>query len=192
MSLGEKIKLCREQRGMSQEELASALGVDLATLASYEDDSLSPTPDKLASLCEVFGVTLGWLLEKDGPKESLKEPTYASIPHDEASSGPRGSGVPFVLVKVFLIIGMVSSPLSMTYSLFTVLGANAFCLLGLLYYAVTIPLGLATMRKIRTAKSKDETISFGVLTLLFVNLVAGILILCMNASQFPLEGNKDK
>ena len=190
MELGDKIRLCREQKGMSQEELAASLGVDLATIASYEDNSITPTPDKLASLCEVFGVTLGWLLEKDEPKET-HEPVYASIPHEESSPSQSG-GVPYVLIKVFMIIGMAATPLSMVSSLYTVFPDSLFCLLGLLYYAVSIPLGLLFLRKVRKAKSKDEIISSGVLALLFVNLIAGILILCMSPAQFPLEKGKDK
>ena len=134
---------------------------------------------------------MGWLLDKGEPKAAEAPKEYASIPQQEPSPSQSG-GVPYVLIKVFMIIGMAATPLSMVSSLYSVFPDSLFCLFGLLYYAVSIPLGILFLRKLRKAKSKDEIVSSGVLTLLFVNLIAGILILCMSPAQFPLEKGKDK
>ena len=58
MSLGEKIKSLREERGMSLENLANQLGVDPYKVFVWEKNSVRPDADSLHKMAELFGVHL--------------------------------------------------------------------------------------------------------------------------------------
>lgn len=65
----EHFRACRLEVGLTQQRLASELGVSIGTVACWE---LGRSPD-LASAVKVadfFGVTLDWLVRGRGPKKS--------------------------------------------------------------------------------------------------------------------------
>ncbi|MEV4119481.1 XRE family transcriptional regulator [Micromonospora sp. NPDC049645] len=62
MSLGEALETARRARGLTQEELAKAIGVKQATLSRYEQDRREPDDETLANLAEALGVTESFLL----------------------------------------------------------------------------------------------------------------------------------
>ena len=68
MDIGEKIKECRKEIGMSAEELASIIGVSPSTIYRYENNDISNMGiDKLKAIASALHayayVLLGW--EKD-------------------------------------------------------------------------------------------------------------------------------
>lgn len=66
MTLGKKIELHRKNAKLSQTELANQLYISRQTVSQWENDQTSPTMDNLLRLCEVFGLSLQDLLDKDG------------------------------------------------------------------------------------------------------------------------------
>ena len=78
-TLGDRITGAREASGLSQSELASRLGVKLATIRTWENDQAEPRANKLQMLAGMLGVSLMWLLTGtgdglDGPEEHTKLP----------------------------------------------------------------------------------------------------------------------
>ena len=63
--LGEKIKKYREEKKMTQVEVAEVLGVKPATISKYEAGSLEPNIESLKKLAELFGVSVDELLKED-------------------------------------------------------------------------------------------------------------------------------
>ena len=63
--LGEKIKLYRESKKMTQVEIAELLGVKPATISKYESGILEPNIESLKKLAEIFGVTVDELIKED-------------------------------------------------------------------------------------------------------------------------------
>ena len=63
--LGEKIKKYREEKKMTQVEVAEALGVKPATISKYEAGTLEPNIESLKKLSELFGVSVDELLKED-------------------------------------------------------------------------------------------------------------------------------
>ena len=59
---GERLKLLRKQKGLTQKEVAAQLSVHATQLNKYEMGLHAPPPDKLLFLAEFFGVTVGHLL----------------------------------------------------------------------------------------------------------------------------------
>lgn len=60
--LGKKIKLYRENKNMTQVEIAEALGVKPATVSKYESGTLEPNIEALKKLSELFEITIDELL----------------------------------------------------------------------------------------------------------------------------------
>ena len=63
--LGEKIKKYREEKKMTQVEVADILGVKPATISKYEAGTLEPNIESLKKLSELFGVSVDELLKED-------------------------------------------------------------------------------------------------------------------------------
>ncbi len=63
--LGEEIKKYREEKQMTQVEVADVLGVKPATISKYEAGTLEPNIESLKKLAELFGVSVDELLKED-------------------------------------------------------------------------------------------------------------------------------
>lgn len=58
LHLGDRIKLLRKQRGLSQEEVAEAAGIDSKSLSRIESNRFNPALDTLQSLAVALGVEM--------------------------------------------------------------------------------------------------------------------------------------
>ena len=63
--LGEKIKLYRESKNMTQGEVAEILGVKAATISKYEAGTLEPNIESLKKFAELYEVSIDELLKED-------------------------------------------------------------------------------------------------------------------------------
>lgn len=63
----EKLKQLREEKGLSQYELADKIFVSRSTVAKWENGLGMPGKDSMESLCEFFSVTKDQLLEEEDP-----------------------------------------------------------------------------------------------------------------------------
>ena len=63
--LGEKLKTYRENKKMTQVEVAEALGIKSATVSKYESGTLEPNIEALKKLSELFEVSIDELLKED-------------------------------------------------------------------------------------------------------------------------------
>ena len=75
MNLGEKIILCRKKAGMSQVDLADALGVSRQSVSKWETDESKPDINKLPALAKVLNVSIDWLLSEEDFEEEFTEQT---------------------------------------------------------------------------------------------------------------------
>ena len=64
--VGEKIRYYRKQRGMSQEELASALGISHVHVSRYESGTRKPKLEQLRSIASALGVGVNELTDVVG------------------------------------------------------------------------------------------------------------------------------
>lgn len=62
MTIGAKIQALRKQRGMSQEQLAEALGVSRQAVSKWEAEQSVPDIDKIIAVCDYFSVTTDYIL----------------------------------------------------------------------------------------------------------------------------------
>lgn len=70
--LGEKIKFYRENKNMTQSEIAEILEVKPATVSKYETGTLEPNIESIKRLAEIFEITIDELL-KDEDKFDVSE-----------------------------------------------------------------------------------------------------------------------
>jgi transcriptional regulator with XRE-family HTH domain len=100
MTLGEKIQACRKLKGLSQEEVASALGISRQALSKWECNTSTPDTDKIVALSNYFNITTDYLL-KDGY-------TDESVPlnEDKKQSGNIPISISTAIVTIGLIIAL--------------------------------------------------------------------------------------
>ena len=63
--LGNKIKLYRENKKMTQNDLANILEVSSGTISKYESGALEPNIESLKKLADLFGITIDELLKDE-------------------------------------------------------------------------------------------------------------------------------
>ncbi len=67
MSIGKNIKALREERNLTQEQVAESLNVSFQAVSSWERDEYNPDTDKLIRLAELFDVSVSALVEEKKP-----------------------------------------------------------------------------------------------------------------------------
>ena len=98
MTIGEKIQACRKSNGLSQEELASTLGVSRQALSKWECNTSVPDIDKIVGLSNYFGVSTDYLLKDDISDEKV----------DLSTETKKQSGyIPVAVSTAIIAIGLV-------------------------------------------------------------------------------------
>lgn len=72
LTIGEKIKKIRKEKGLTQQELADILGVSKATVAMYEINRNQPNLIILKKICLIFDISGNYLLGLTDKAISLK------------------------------------------------------------------------------------------------------------------------
>lgn len=57
MTIGEKIKYLRKQKGLTQTELSALTGIHQVSITKYEKGKMIPQPDQLQKIVEALGVS---------------------------------------------------------------------------------------------------------------------------------------
>lgn len=64
MTTGKRLKQLREERRMTQEELAKALDISKSTVSMYENDTRMPKPENMEAIADFFNVSIDFLYGK--------------------------------------------------------------------------------------------------------------------------------
>ena len=64
MSIGNNIKALREERKLTQDQVAEALGISFQAVSSWERDEYKPDTEKLIKLAEIFDVSVSAIAEE--------------------------------------------------------------------------------------------------------------------------------
>ncbi len=65
MTLGERIKICRQNAGLSQEKTAELVGVSRQAVTKWEAGQSAPNTENLFRLAEIFDTTVDFLLHEE-------------------------------------------------------------------------------------------------------------------------------
>ena len=69
MTLGEKVRILRENKGINQTELGKQTGMTQRKISYIECGKYEPSIEDIVAICSFFGVSSDWLL---GLKKGLK------------------------------------------------------------------------------------------------------------------------
>ncbi len=83
MNIADRIQSLRKQKGMSQIELADAIGVSRQAVSKWESEQAIPDLDKIIAMSEIFGTTTDYLLKGIEPIED--DPDAAGAPKSKMS-----------------------------------------------------------------------------------------------------------
>lgn len=72
MTIGERIKKLRKEKGYSQEQLADYLSLSRQAIAKREKNVCEPNIESLSTMASLFGVSLDYLLKGDISEECQK------------------------------------------------------------------------------------------------------------------------
>jgi transcriptional regulator with XRE-family HTH domain len=67
LSIGETLRTLREERALTQEQLAQRVGVQQAMIGHWENDRRQPTLYMAARLAEALDVTIDFLASDESP-----------------------------------------------------------------------------------------------------------------------------
>lgn len=79
MLFGDRLKKLREQKGISQRDLAKLIQLSPSTVAMYELNQRSPDKDTIVNLADFFNVTTDYLLGRDERRTIYKLPILGTI-----------------------------------------------------------------------------------------------------------------
>ena len=71
MILGERIRLLRKEKNWSQTELAKKVNSDARQISLYENGKITPSPDMIVKLAQIFEVSTDYLLIEKAQKKSF-------------------------------------------------------------------------------------------------------------------------
>lgn len=84
MNIGDRIKEVRLRSGLTQEALASQMGIAKTTLTGYEKGYRDPKSDKLAKIAIICDTTVDYLL---GQTQEIRKPVMTDILYISRPSG---------------------------------------------------------------------------------------------------------
>ena len=203
MTLGEKIKIGRKKNNLSKEDFAGILNISLDTVDSIENDEFIPETNKLKEISNVLEISLDYLLkdnvktskienltEENRVPEDKKEEKQINVPksvekvnHNSIIHEKRIKENKYNVIRIWMIIGTVLTPLVLGSSM---IGLGPYSVICLAFYGITIPLCVYVLRILKSARSRNDLIEWGILSLFLISIVGGILILILKDEDFEI------
>lgn len=177
MNLGERILKLRKEKGLSQEELGSVLGVSRQTVSKWETGESNPDLDKIIPMCDLFEIKADELLRgEDFTDHEIQEIADKEFEYKKVKKYEplivAGSVLLYIVAVVWILVASSISMISdeIMVSIFLIIVAIPTCLL--IYYYISLDnkkkyLKDSSIEKIKEEKSKYKEID-DILALVFV------------------------
>ncbi|MGE0718771.1 MAG: XRE family transcriptional regulator [Alphaproteobacteria bacterium] len=113
-SIGDRIRIARKAKGLSQAQLAEAVGVEQSSVAGWESDANGPARTRLPRIAQALESSVEWLTTGAGDAPSLRHrkpdpapaaPVAATVDPDDlpvygtAEGGPDGMIVQYEAIE---------------------------------------------------------------------------------------------
>ena len=148
MNIGQRLIILRKSKQLSQEEVADKLNVTRQTISKWETEQSMPDFDKIAPLCELYGISADELLT--GKKEE-QEVKAEQIPNKGYIKEKRAKGICIGILLYFVSIVwvMITIPVFMMNP---IVASSIFLLIcGIATYVIVY-----TCMVYKTEKTKKE------------------------------------
>ena len=89
--LGEKIKVYRESKKMTQKDIAEILEVEPGTISKYESGMIEPNIESIKRLAETFGITIDELLKNEDEKFDISKIDILECLKEQKEMGLKGN-----------------------------------------------------------------------------------------------------
>lgn len=76
---GDRLRALRKRAGMTQEAVAQHLSIHRTAYTKYETSGVTPDPQGLVLLANLFGVSVDYLVGRDLSSSSVTEPTVDGV-----------------------------------------------------------------------------------------------------------------
>lgn len=87
MNFGERLRIIRTERGLSQRQIAEALGVSVNSISQYENGKRFPDEKTIVGLCEFFKVSADYLFGLSDLQDiQIASETRASLTDDQKNA----------------------------------------------------------------------------------------------------------
>ena len=106
MNVADRIQALRKQHGMSQEQLADAVGVSRQAVSKWESEQASPDLDKVVIMSDLFDVTTDYILKGIEPVEVQAHKTMGDVLDEKVLTEDNENRLKLIF-KVVLIVGAV-------------------------------------------------------------------------------------
>lgn len=153
MTIGTKIQTLRKQRGLSQEQLAEALGVSRQAVSKWEAEQSVPDIDKIILICDYFGVTTDHILRNTESHQAEQEPEpqpdslmQNNTSQNEVNAEEKKKAALLLAVAIMLYIISVVPPILIDDA------AGS----ALMFVMVAVATGIIVYRSILNSRNKSE------------------------------------
>ena len=109
MKLSEKLYKLRKKRGLSQEELADALGVSRQAISKWESGTALPETEKIILISNYFAVTADYLLNDEYDDANTSSADTGSTPATPTPPASKGAVIVGIILSILGVIGAIVS-----------------------------------------------------------------------------------
>ena len=102
MTIADRILSLRKSKGMSQEQLADAIGVSRQAVSKWESEQATPDIDKVVIMSERFGVTTDYILKGIEPIPDNDHKTIGDVIDQKVLTEKNSSRVKGILKWVLI------------------------------------------------------------------------------------------
>ena len=136
MTLGERIIELRNTRGISQADLAEAMGVSRQSVSKWETGASTPDLEKLVKLAEYFQLSLDQLVKGEMTENGEQEKTEKGIISEASRPVSQRTKAQSVGIFFLCLSAFFSILFAIIFGIWGVLFAVPFLLFGLICYLV--------------------------------------------------------
>ena len=107
MTIADRIQSLRKSKGMSQEELADAVGVSRQAVSKWESEQATPDLDKVVIMSDSFEVTTDYLLKGIEPVKTDDHKTMADVIDQKVLTKKNGKRAKTIIKWVLIGFGIL-------------------------------------------------------------------------------------
>ena len=107
MTIADRILTLRKSKGMSQEELADAVGVSRQAVSKWESEQATPDLEKVVIMSDIFDVTTDYLLKGIEPVKNDDHKTMADVIDQKILTENNGKRAKSILKWVLIGLGIL-------------------------------------------------------------------------------------
>ena len=109
MNVADRIQNLRKTKGISQEQLAEAIGVSRQAVSKWESEQSTPDLEKIVLMSDFFDVTTDYLLKGIEPTNEVEHKTVGDVIDNKILTDTNGKRMKIILRYVlYVFIGVLA------------------------------------------------------------------------------------